>query len=102
MQTNLFTRPDTFFGVCEGLGEDLRIHPNLLRVALAGMLFWNPAAAIAVYLGVGAIVALSRWIAPNPRPVAAAANVEEVEAVMEHERLPADRRAEAQPLPLAA
>jgi hypothetical protein len=28
--------PGHFFGVCEGLGEDLRIHPNLLRVALAG------------------------------------------------------------------
>jgi phage shock protein PspC (stress-responsive transcriptional regulator) len=69
MQTNLFTRPDTLLGVCEGLGEDLGTHPNLLRVSLAGLLFWNPAAAIVTYVGAGAIVALSRWIFPNPRIV---------------------------------
>jgi phage shock protein PspC (stress-responsive transcriptional regulator) len=56
-QHNLLTRPDTFFGVCEGLGEDFHIHPNILRVTLAGMLFWNPPAAIGAYAAAGALVA---------------------------------------------
>ena len=70
VQSNLFTRPDTFFGVCEGLGEDLGFHPNLLRVALAGLLFWNPPAAIGVYAALGLLVALTRWLVPVPRPAA--------------------------------
>jgi phage shock protein PspC (stress-responsive transcriptional regulator) len=87
VQSNLFTRPDTFFGVCEGLGEDLGIHSNFLRVALAGLLFWNPPLAAGVYAGLGVLVGLTRWLVPNPRPVAA-----QVEATA----------AEAQPEPLQA
>ena len=67
-QPSLLTRDDTFFGICEGLGEDLGINSNLLRLALAGMLFWNPAVAAATYAAAGAIVLLSRLIAPNPGP----------------------------------
>jgi phage shock protein PspC (stress-responsive transcriptional regulator) len=104
MQTNLFTRPDTLFGICEGLGEDLGIHPNLLRVSLAGLLFWNPAAALVAYVGAGAIVALSRWLFPNPRIVAtaAAASLDELRAAQEPEPLQATGSAEAEPVPLAA
>lgn len=69
-QQNLFTRDDTFFGVCEALGEDFRIPPNLLRVALALLFFWNPTAVVAGYFAVGILVALTRWIAPNPRSAA--------------------------------
>jgi phage shock protein PspC (stress-responsive transcriptional regulator) len=69
--SNLFTRPDTFFGVCQGLGEDLRIHPNLLRLALAGLLFFNPPAAAAAYAAAGALVFLTRYFYPNPSPAAA-------------------------------
>jgi hypothetical protein len=46
-QSNLFTRDDTFFGVCEGLGQDLGISPNLLRLAFAIGTFFNPVGAIA-------------------------------------------------------
>lgn len=67
---NLFTRPDTFFGVCQGLGEDLRIHPNFLRLALAGLLYWNPAAALATYAGAGMIVLLTRLFFPDAVPAA--------------------------------
>jgi phage shock protein PspC (stress-responsive transcriptional regulator) len=94
---NLLTRDDTFFGVCEGLGEDLRIHPNFLRVALAGLLFWNPPAAIAAYAGAGALVALSRWLAPNPRPAAV-----EAEAVKASEQAPVQAYDHAEPVALAA
>jgi hypothetical protein len=52
-QPNLFTRPDTFFGVCQGLGEDLRFHPNILRLALAGLFFWSPYIAVAGLRGAG-------------------------------------------------
>jgi phage shock protein PspC (stress-responsive transcriptional regulator) len=66
---NLLTRPDTFLGVCEGLGEDLRIPANLIRIAFAGLLFLNPAGAIGLYLATGLVIAVTRWFVPNP-PVA--------------------------------
>lgn len=102
-QANLFTRPDTFFGVCEGLGEDLRIHPNLLRVALAGLLFWNPPAALAIYAGASVIVAGSRLLFPTPAAAAAPEAVAAVPAAgvadaKEHERM----ETEMEPMPLAA
>jgi phage shock protein PspC (stress-responsive transcriptional regulator) len=88
--SNLFTRPDTFFGVCQGLGEDLRIHPNLLRVALAGLLFFNPPAAAAAYAAAGALVFLTRYFFPDPRIAAAEQHVAEA---------PAGAQAEAQNAP---
>jgi phage shock protein C len=77
-QSNLFTREDTMFGVCEGLGEDLGLNPLWLRLALTGFLFLNPVAAIGTYLAAGAIVFSSRWLFPNAR-VAAAAPAETAE-----------------------
>jgi phage shock protein C len=70
---NLFTRDDTFFGVCEALGEDLHIPPNLLRIAMAPLLIWNPVATFIGYLAVGCVIALIRLVFPNRRKVAAAA-----------------------------
>lgn len=64
---NLLTRDDTFLGVCQGLGEDLRIPPNLLRIAISGLLFYSPPLAVTVYLALGVIVAITRFIAPNPK-----------------------------------
>ena len=71
-QSNLFTREDTMFGVCEGLGEDLGLNPLWLRLALTGFLFLNPVAAIGTYLAAGAIVFSSRWLFPGARPEAVA------------------------------
>jgi phage shock protein C len=104
-QHNLLTRPDTFFGVCEGLGEDFHIHPNILRVTLAGMLFWNPPAAIGAYAAAGALVALSRWLVPNPAPLAVAdaadaGPADQGRAPASHELVEPDN--EASPVPLAA
>lgn len=90
---NLLTRDDTFLGVCEALGEDLRIPPILLRLAFAGLLFWNPALSIATYLGLGALVALTRWVAPDPCVEIEAEPAAEGEA-------PAEARED--PLPIAA
>jgi len=67
-QPNLFARDDTMFGVCEALGEDFGFNPLYLRVTLAVLLFWNPIAVFGAYAAAGAVVALTRWLIPNPRP----------------------------------
>ena len=92
-QHNLFTRSDTIFGVCEGLGEDLRIPANLLRLGLAFLLFLNPPAAIGTYVGAGLLVALTRWLYPVPAAAPTASVEAEAEAIAEDE---------AEPMPLAA
>ena len=67
IQPNPLTRADTFFGICQALGDDLGFNPIFLRVALAGMLFWNPWVAIGSYAAGGLIVLASRLLAPEPR-----------------------------------
>lgn len=68
---NLLARDDTFFGVCEGLGEDLRISANLLRLGFGLALFVNPVATVAAYLCLGVIVMTARFAFP-PRDTASA------------------------------
>lgn len=65
--SNLFTRDDTFLGVCQGLGDDLGFDPLWLRLAFGLMLFWNPIAMAAAYAGLGALVLLTRLTFPAPR-----------------------------------
>ena len=65
--SSVLTRDDTFFGVCEALGEDFGFHPNLLRLAFALTLFFSPLAAVAGYAAAGLVVAATRWLVPNPR-----------------------------------
>lgn len=62
---NLFTRPDTMFGVCQGIGEDLGFNPNYLRLALPLPLFLYPVTTIAAYAVLGVIVFTVRWLMPN-------------------------------------
>lgn len=61
---NLFARDDTFFGVCEGLGEDLHIPANLLRVGFAVLLLASFWLAIKIYLGLGLLVLVTRIAFP--------------------------------------
>jgi phage shock protein PspC (stress-responsive transcriptional regulator) len=65
--TPLFNRPDTLLGVCEGIGREFGIHPNILRIGLAVPMIWNPVAVIGTYFGLGAALWLSHKIAPNRR-----------------------------------
>ena len=58
-------RSDTMLGVCEALGQDFGFHANWLRLALGSLVLWNPWAALGIYLGLGAIVGLSRLVAPQ-------------------------------------
>jgi len=83
MQTtgNLFTRPDTFFGVCEGLGEDIRIPSNLFRLAFALGLFFSIQGAVIAYFSAGLLVLASRLLFPAaPRRSKVRAAVVKVEA----------------------
>ena len=63
----VLARPDTMFGVCQALGEDFGFNPLILRVAFGVPLLWSPTVVIAVYALVGLIVAVSRFLYPNPR-----------------------------------
>ena len=74
-QPSLFTRHDTFFGVCEAIGQDFRFNANWLRLGFGVGLLLSPLATVAVYLGLGVVIAVSRWFFPahraEVRPVAA-------------------------------
>lgn len=70
-QPSMFSRPDTLMGICQAIGEDLGINPTWVRALLACGVFFNLAATIGVYLGLGVIVAVTRWLFPAPAPEAA-------------------------------
>lgn len=70
-QPSVFARDHTLLGVCEALGEDLGFNPVFLRIALSVGLFFSPVGALAVYAGLGLLVAFTRFVAPNPRQAAA-------------------------------
>lgn len=92
-QTSLIARDDTFFGVCQGLGEDLGFSPQWLRIAFALLLFWNPLAAAGLYAAAGLVVLLSRLVAPAPRTAPAEAEAAEQSR---------PESVEVDPLPIAA
>lgn len=60
----VFARHDTFFGVCEALGQDLGFNANYLRLAFALAILPAPVQVLAAYVVLGALVALSRWLFP--------------------------------------
>ncbi|MBS0505356.1 MAG: PspC domain-containing protein [Proteobacteria bacterium] len=63
-QTSLIARDDTFFGVCQAIGDDLGFNPLWLRLVLATGVLWNPTAMFAIYAGLGVIVLASRLMFP--------------------------------------
>lgn len=86
-------RNDTILGVCEAIGQDFGFHPNFLRIALSLGLFVNALGVAVLYLGLGLVVAVTRWLYPARRAAAA-----EAAAAPEAKPVPS----EAQALPLAA
>ena len=64
--TNLFRRRDTFFGICEAVGQDFGFNPLWLRLALIAPLFFFPVQTFAAYFGLGVIVLASRLLFPVP------------------------------------
>jgi phage shock protein PspC (stress-responsive transcriptional regulator) len=71
VQENVFTRPDTLFGVCQALGDDFGFNPLPLRVLFAVPLVWSPYVTVAAYLALGAVVLISRLLVPGRRKMAA-------------------------------
>ena len=63
--TNLVLRNDTILGVCEAIGQDFGFNPNWLRLAFCAPIYWNPGLVIGVYLGLGLLVAASRYAFPD-------------------------------------
>jgi phage shock protein PspC (stress-responsive transcriptional regulator) len=63
---SIIARDDTLLGICFALGQDFGFNPVYLRVLLALGVLWSLPTAIGAYLGLGALVALSRWAAPDP------------------------------------
>ena len=63
--TPLPLRNDTILGVCEAIGRDFDFNPLWLRLAFIVPLFFAPTLTILAYLGLGAVVGLINWFAPN-------------------------------------
>lgn len=70
---SIIARDDTLLGVCFALGEDFGFNPFYLRVMLAAVVLWSLPAALGAYAALGVLVAISRWLAPNPSSVEAEA-----------------------------
>ena len=76
--TNLFRRRDTFFGICEAVGQDFGFNPLWLRLAFVAPLFFFPVQTFIGYFALGLVVLASRLIFPakvaaQPAPIAVAA-----------------------------
>ena len=67
-QTPLPLRNDTILGVCEAIGQEFGFNPLWLRLAFVVPVFFAPMAAIAAYLGLGAVVAATRWLVRDQNP----------------------------------
>lgn len=61
---NTLMRPDTFFGVCEAIGQDFGFNPLWLRLAFVPPVFFQPGYALVAYLALGLIVLASRLLFP--------------------------------------
>ena len=86
-QTPLPLRSDTILGVCEAIGQDFGFNPLWLRLAFVASIFFAPMAGIATYLGLGLIVAATRYFAPNKPASQQLVNAKAIE-VVEDEQLP--------------
>ena len=76
--SSVFARDDTLFGVSAALGEDFGFNPQFLRMLFALGLFWNPAAAVVAYAGFGVLVAVARWLVPEPPHAVEARETEQI------------------------
>lgn len=93
---NIFSRQDTFFGICEAVGQDFGFNPLYLRLAFVAPLFFFPVQTFAAYFGLGLIVLASRFFFPSQR----AADTADAPALTE--AAPAAKAEKAEELALAA
>jgi phage shock protein C len=92
---NTFNRPDTFFGICEAIGQDFGFNPLWIRLAFVPPVFFAPQYALVAYIALGLVVLASRLLFPakDAAAVAASAPVAAAPATAVHadnndERLP--------------
>ena len=88
--TPLPLRNDTILGVCEAIGQDFGFNPIWLRLAFIPPMFFSATLTTAAYLGLGLVVAATRYFAPNKPASQQVVDVKAVEVV------------ENDPLPIAA
>jgi len=62
--TNLFRRRDTFFGICEAVGQDFGFNPLWLRLAFIAPLFFFPMQTFMAYFLLGGVVLAARLLFP--------------------------------------
>lgn len=62
--TNLFNRRDTFFGICEAVGQDFGFNPLWLRLAFVAPIFFFPVQTFIGYFALGGAVLASRLLFP--------------------------------------
>lgn len=86
--TNLFRRRDTFFGICEAVGQDFGFNPLYLRLAFIAPLFFLPVQTFTAYFGLGLIVLASRLLFPAGRAAAALPALPVAEPATETEKTP--------------
>ncbi|RVT92404.1 PspC domain-containing protein [Sphingomonas crocodyli] len=67
---NYFNRADTMFGVCEGIGSELGINPNILRMAVGVCLLLSPKITIGVYVALGILLFAAYKLMPNRKGAA--------------------------------
>jgi len=58
-------RNDTILGVCEGIGEDFGFNANWLRLVFASTFYFAPLLVVGSYVGLGLLVAATRYFAPK-------------------------------------
>ena len=63
--SNLFSRQDTFFGICEAVGQDFGFNPLWLRLALGAAFVLQPVGVVVSYLALGLVVLVSRLAFPS-------------------------------------
>ena len=74
--TPLPLRHDTILGVCEAIGRDFGFNPLWLRLAFIAPLFVQPAATIAAYFLLGALVGGVNLLNPNRKAAVEAPTVD--------------------------
>ena len=82
--TNLFQRRDTFFGICEAVGQDFGFNPLWLRLAFVAPLFFFPVQTFAGYFALGLAVLASRLIFPAKTAAPAQPVLSAVEPADQH------------------
>ncbi len=88
--TNLFNRRDTFFGICEAVGQDFGFNPLWLRLAFVAPIFFFPVQAFIGYFALGGVVLTSRLLFPVKASATAAPALTTVEDTVQATEKPAE------------